>query len=89
LELEFLYRVDWRIVPKPETLVEYYQGLVGRTDDYVLENELEGRLEAPEPKEGVTSDGDVSARSNVTDSDWNKWMADNATAAKRGADISK
>ncbi|ETS02141.1 cyclin-related 2, partial [Trichoderma reesei RUT C-30] len=28
LELEFLYRVDWRIVPNPEILVAYYQGLV-------------------------------------------------------------
>ncbi|KAI0433288.1 cyclin-domain-containing protein [Xylaria sp. FL1042] len=30
LELEFLYRVDWRIVPVPEVLEAYYKGLVDR-----------------------------------------------------------
>lgn len=37
LELEFLYRVDWKIVPNPEVLVAYYQGLVERTPQYSLE----------------------------------------------------
>ncbi|KAI1278599.1 cyclin-domain-containing protein [Xylaria sp. FL0933] len=32
LELEFLYRVDWRIVPVPEVLEAYYKGLVDRCD---------------------------------------------------------
>ncbi len=40
LELEFLYRLDWRIVPNPEVLVDYYRGLVGRTEDYVLESDI-------------------------------------------------
>lgn len=39
LELEFLYRVDWRIVPNPEVLVDYYRGLVERADGYLLEGE--------------------------------------------------
>lgn len=39
LELEFLYRVDWRIVPNPEVLVDYYRGLVERSDGYVLEGD--------------------------------------------------
>lgn len=39
LELEFLRRVDWRIVPKPETLVDYYKGLVERGAGYVMEKE--------------------------------------------------
>ncbi|KAM0471157.1 hypothetical protein ACHAPX_009498 [Trichoderma viride] len=38
LELEFLYRVDWRIVPNPEILVAYYQGLVQRAPGYELES---------------------------------------------------
>lgn len=45
LELEFLYRVDWKIVPNPEVLVAYYRGLVERCPGYVLEddaNEGEG-----------------------------------------------
>jgi hypothetical protein len=37
LELEFLRQLDWRIVPKPETLVDYYRGLVERGDGYVME----------------------------------------------------
>lgn len=39
LELEFLYRVDWKIVPNPEVLVAYYQGLVERTPGYALESD--------------------------------------------------
>lgn len=37
LELEFLYRVDWKIVPNPEVLVAYYRGLVERTPGYALD----------------------------------------------------
>jgi len=39
LELEFLYRVDWKIVPNPEVLVAYYRGLVERSSGYVLQGE--------------------------------------------------
>lgn len=39
LELEFLAKVEWRIVPKPEILVDYYKGLVERGVGYVLEKE--------------------------------------------------
>lgn len=39
LELEFLYRVDWKIVPNPEVLVAYYKGLVERTPGYDLESD--------------------------------------------------
>ncbi|KAI6781344.1 Nuc-1 negative regulatory protein preg [Emericellopsis cladophorae] len=39
LELEFLHRVDWRIVPNPEVLVAYYNGLVERNPRYTLETE--------------------------------------------------
>ncbi|KAI1657439.1 cyclin-domain-containing protein [Daldinia decipiens] len=39
LELDFLTRVDWRIVPKPELLEAYYKGLVARCAGYVLEGD--------------------------------------------------
>ncbi|KAI1083890.1 cyclin-domain-containing protein, partial [Whalleya microplaca] len=42
LELDFLYRVDWKIVPNPEVLVAYYKGLVERCPGYVLYQEEEG-----------------------------------------------
>ncbi len=37
LELEFLHKVDWKIVPKPEVLEEYYRSLVDRTEGFELE----------------------------------------------------
>ncbi|EAW08029.1 regulatory cyclin phoB [Aspergillus clavatus NRRL 1] len=40
LELEFLFRVEWRIVPQPEVLVDYYQSLVERCDRYEIRLEL-------------------------------------------------
>ena len=45
LEVEFLKRLEWRIVPKPETLVDYYKGLVDRGEGYVLEKEKGSRTE--------------------------------------------
>src|SRR4051812_17716965 len=41
LELEFLRQLDWRIVPKPEVLVDYYKGLVERGSGFVIEKEPE------------------------------------------------
>lgn len=46
LELELLHRIDWRIVPTPESLVDYYNSLVDRNDDYVMEEPGQGE---PEP----------------------------------------
>lgn len=36
LELEFLFRVQWRIVPQPEVLVDYYQSLVERCEGFEI-----------------------------------------------------
>ncbi|KAH0828451.1 cyclin-dependent protein kinase regulator Pho80 [Fonsecaea pedrosoi] len=38
LELEFLTRMEWRIVPKPEVLVDYYKSLIARNSQYQLED---------------------------------------------------
>ncbi|KAL4944061.1 cyclin-domain-containing protein [Aspergillus oleicola] len=37
LELEFLFRVEWRIVPQPEVLNDYYQSLAERCDEYEIQ----------------------------------------------------
>src|SRR6516225_9011112 len=37
LELEFLWRVEWKIVPQPEVLVDYYMSLVQRSEGYEIE----------------------------------------------------
>lgn len=39
LELELLEKLEWRIVPKPEVLVDYYRSLVERSEGFVLEKE--------------------------------------------------
>lgn len=51
LELDFLGRLDWAIVPKPEVLEDYYRSLVARADGYVLdENEDSEEEEEEESK---------------------------------------
>lgn len=54
LELEFLEKLEWRIVPRPEVLVDYYRGLVERNDAYEME---EG------PRDVLSSDGTDSKAS--------------------------
>ncbi|KAJ4261473.1 Pho80p cyclin [Fusarium torreyae] len=59
LELEFLYRVDWKIVPNPEVLVAYYKGLVERTPGYVLESD--GSEDDEDEDDDEADDGDNAA----------------------------
>ena len=40
LELEFLHRVDWKIIPKPEMLTDYYKGLIERNERYKMEGDV-------------------------------------------------
>ncbi|KAM0329116.1 hypothetical protein ACHAQA_004412 [Verticillium albo-atrum] len=58
LELEFLYRVDWKIVPNPEVLVAYYRGLVERCPGYVLEGDEQADGNG---EDGPTKDDDDSS----------------------------
>lgn len=46
LELEFLQKVQWKIVPKPESLVDYYNSLVERTEGFQLETSSGGNSSA-------------------------------------------
>jgi hypothetical protein len=86
LELEFLYRLDWRIVPNPEVLVDYYRGLVGRTEDYVLESDVDTEKADQSVDEETYVDDTKTAE--VTDVKWEKWMQDVAgtSAARQSAD---
>ena len=65
LEVEFLKRLEWRIVPKPETLVDYYKGLVDRGEGYILEKtsendpEMEGLAVMADSQETVSPKADV------------------------------
>ncbi|KAG6010980.1 hypothetical protein E4U21_000007 [Claviceps maximensis] len=58
LELEFLYRVDWKIVPNPEVLVAYYQGLVERTPQYTLEHDDSSALSSSNSDDDDDDDDD-------------------------------
>jgi hypothetical protein len=79
LELEFLYRVDWKIVPNPEVLVDYYRGLVERSDVY----ELADDSTSDEDDDDDDDDEDVSPETadpnsagGATDVQWQAWMDD-------------
>jgi hypothetical protein len=70
LELDFLYRVDWKIVPNPETLEDYYQGLVERASGYEIEglsaSESEDEQDSEVSDEGDDQhDKDESAHSDI------------------------
>jgi Cyclin len=55
LELEFLWRVEWRIVPRPEVLVDYYRSLVDRSEGYEID--ITGKLEDGEGAAGTETTG--------------------------------
>ncbi|KAI1506564.1 cyclin-domain-containing protein [Biscogniauxia marginata] len=60
LELEFLYRVDWKIVPNPEVLIAYYKGLIDRCAGYTLQEEQTSSPEDDEIDEIDDEDEDES-----------------------------
>lgn len=61
LELEFLWRVEWRIVPKPEVLVDYYRSLVERSEGFKIEGSP-----VSEKSSSSVGDGDLSERVEQT-----------------------
>lgn len=67
LELEFLYRVDWKIVPDPDVLVAYYRGLVQRSPAYVLEDEVNEEEEEEEEDEAIMADEDDEEEEEETE----------------------
>ena len=81
LELDFLYRLDWKIVPNPETLVDYYRGLVDRAPGYVIEDEgtssSSGEEDEDEDRESPEEVANLATEN--TDIQWKKWMDDVST----------
>lgn len=67
LELEFLYRVDWKIVPNPEVLVAYYRGLVERCAGYELEDDEEDDDGEDESSDGIGIDDDDEVMTTTRD----------------------
>ncbi|KAL8906133.1 MAG: hypothetical protein Q9207_002222 [Kuettlingeria erythrocarpa] len=58
LELEFLWRVEWRIVPKPEVLVDYYRSLIERSDGYQVQGSRSSSSKAGSSQGSDSSVGD-------------------------------
>ncbi|KAL8750529.1 MAG: hypothetical protein Q9184_006397 [Pyrenodesmia sp. 2 TL-2023] len=58
LELEFLWRVEWRIVPKPEVLVDYYRSLIERSDGYQVDGSRSSSSKAGSSQGSNSSVGD-------------------------------
>lgn len=68
LELDFLSRVEWRIVPKPEVLVDYYRSLVERSEGYEID--ITGKLEEEkEESETIAHNQGSTSGPNATDGD--------------------
>jgi hypothetical protein len=76
LELEFLYRVDWKIVPNPEVLVDYYRGLVSRSKLYDLEVEISSEEDEEDDEDNSSPEADVKSAEEETDEKWQAWMDD-------------
>lgn len=88
LELEFLHRVDWRIVPNPEVLVDYYHGLIDRCQGYELESDSksqnEDEDEGEDEEDDEVEDGSPDVKSEAaTDMQWKAWMDDVSTQRSR------
>lgn len=81
LELDFLYRVDWKIVPNPEVLVDYYRGLVDRSKTYELDDDSSSLDDDDEEDSNEESNDskEPEIKSEKTDVKWKAWMNDVST----------
>ncbi|KAK5661533.1 hypothetical protein OQA88_11437 [Cercophora sp. LCS_1] len=84
LELEFLYRVDWKIVPNPEVLVAYWRGLVERCPGYSLETETETNAEGDD--DDSEGDDDNDETDDITDTTTDGTGAQEESSASSGGE---
>lgn len=76
LELEFLYRVDWKIVPNPEVLVAYFRGLVDRCEGYILESSSDN-MDDELSSDGVDDDDEDGENDDLSDTSATATSKDN------------
>lgn len=69
LELEFLHRVDWKIIPNPEIIHSYYRALVDRTPGYTLESSGSSESSIDDERDGERSDPEVPDTETSTEND--------------------
>ncbi|KAK6226302.1 cyclin [Colletotrichum tabaci] len=84
LELEFLYRVDWKIVPNPEVLVAYYRGLVERCPGYALQEDE--AVDEDEDFDAVDDDGSTEISDGVGDDSGDSPEEDSPAKSAHGED---
>jgi Cyclin len=92
LELDFLYRVDWKIVPNPEVLVDYYRALVDRAPGYEIEDEATSSSSDEDEEEDTESPEDVASSATATektDVQWKQWMDDVSTQKAGSSHLDK
>ncbi len=94
LELDFLYRLDWKIVPNPEALVDYYRALVDRSPGYDIESDESDIIDDESGDEVSDSTEDSDSKEEVTtgattDKKWNAWMNDVSTKQAEGSQEEK
>lgn len=65
LELEFLHRVDWKIIPKPEMLTDYYKGLIERNDRYRMEGDLSDESDELDDDEEESDELDTPEQTEI------------------------
>ena len=91
LELDFLYRVDWKIVPNPEVLVDYYKGLIERTEGFELEGDAsssEEEDEDDEDEDGAMADSPFEVEAGTERAvKWKAWMDENKSAGNGESSI--
>ncbi|CAG8959940.1 hypothetical protein HYFRA_00012657 [Hymenoscyphus fraxineus] len=90
LELEFLHHVDWKIVPNPEALVDYYRALVERSAEYELEDDSssldDDDDEDDNSNEEINESKKPEIKSTKTDVEWKAWMDDVSTKKAENSD---
>jgi hypothetical protein len=69
LELDFLKRMDWRIIPESKVLVDYYENLVTRTPGYTLEDRpvVQKMVDEPSGTDPMASHAAVKESSDTGD----------------------
>ena len=67
-------------MPNPETLVEYYRGLVDRAPGYEIEDEgTSSSSEDDDEEDDLESPEEVASSAENTDTKWKQWMDDVST----------
>ncbi|CAF9926717.1 MAG: hypothetical protein HETSPECPRED_006403 [Heterodermia speciosa] len=86
LELEFLWRVEWRIVPRPEVLVDYYRSLVERSEGFKIARE--GGKRSRRKKKEKDPEGEVDGKAQESGSAADRAESSSSSSGSSSGDSS-